>query len=344
MKVDIRSITKTIRNVGRYAGVKIWKHSPTILAILGTGGIITAGVVACKATLKLEDTIAEKSEDIEIVHNSLEIAKKTVEIGENDAGDAQEYIDTVYKRDLFKAYMNMGVAIGKLYGPSILICAASIGCIFGSKKIMDNRYSACLAACTTTERLFADYRQRVRDDLGEDADRKYRFGMESKEIEVPELDKKGNPKKDKNGNIKTKTEKINTIPANFPDGEYARVFEEATSWEWDENVDVNAVSLLQKQRYANDLLKSRGWLFLNEVYTMLGFPITPYGQDVGWIYVKDNPHGENVVDFGLYKAYKPDSSETRLEAMSYDNNAIVLDFNVDGYIKNRIFEAQNIFD
>lgn len=343
MKIDFTNLTKTIKNVGKYAGIKMWQHSPTILAVVGTSGIIAAGVMACKATLKLEKTVAEKSADIDGVRESLDVAKKTVELGGDDADNAQEYIDKIYRRDLFKSYLNMGAAIGKLYGPSILVCAASVGCIFGSKKIMDNRYSACLAACTTTERLFADYRKRVVDDLGEDADRKYRFGMETKEIQVPELDKKGNPKKDKEGNIKTKTEKVNTIPASFPDSEFARVFEEATSWEWDRNVDVNAISLLQKQRYANDLLKSRGWLFLNEVYTMLGFPITPYGQDVGWIYTKDNECGDNVVDFGLYKAFKPGSNQTRLEAMSYENNAIVLDFNVDGYIKNRIFEAQNIF-
>lgn len=343
MKVNISTITKTIRNAGKYAGIKIWKHSPTILAVVGTSGIITAGVMACKATLKLEDTVSEKTADIDSVRESLEVAKKTIELGGDEAEGAQEYIDRFYRRDLFKAYTNMGLALGKLYGPALLVCTASVGCIFGSKKIMDNRYSACLAACTTTERLFADYRKRVVDDLGEDADRKYRFGMETKEVQVPELDKKGNPKKDKDGNVKTKTEKINTIPANFPDSDYARVFEESTSWEWDTNVDVNTIGLLQKQRYANDLLKSRGWLFLNEVYTMLGFPITPYGQDVGWIYVKDNECGDNVVDFGLYKAYKPGSKQTRLEAMSYENNAIVLDFNIDGYIKDRIFEAQNIF-
>lgn len=341
--MDIKNVTKFITKAGKYAGIKLWKHSPTILAVAGTGGIITAGVLACKATLKLEETVAEKSADIEAVRDSLETAKKDVELGGDDIEAAQEYINKLYRRDIFKAYVNMGVALGKLYGPSILLCAASVGCIFGSKKIMDNRYSACLAACTTTERLFADYRKRVVEELGEEADRKYRFGIKTEEVVVPELDKKGNPKKDKNGHVKTKTEKKTILPSSFPDSEFARVFDEVSSTEWDRNVDVNMIGLLQKQRYADDLLKGRGWLFLNEVYQMLGFPITPEGQDVGWIYEKDNVIGDNVVDFGLYKAFKPNGAITRLEAMNSENNAILLDFNIDGYIKDRIWKAQNIF-
>jgi hypothetical protein len=344
MKVDLTQVTKFMTRTSKYVGIKIWQHSPTILAVLGTSGIIGAGVMACKATLKLEETVSEKNEDIQTVKTSLENAKKIVETDGENADHAQEYIDKFYKKELAAAYLNMGAAIGKLYGPAVLVCAASVGCIFGSKKIMDNRYSACLAACTTTERLFADYRKRVTEDLGKEADQKYRFGMETKEIEIPELDKKGNEKKDKNGKTKTKKQRITTIPSNLATSDYARVFDEVSSREWDRNVDMNVVGLLQKQRYANDLLQSRGWLFLNEVYLMLGFPVTDYGQDVGWIFEKDNPIGDNVVDFGLYKAYRPDSTETRLMAMCPQNNAILLDFNVDGYIKDRLFEAQNLFD
>ena len=344
MKVNFNQAAKFVRQAGKFVGIKLWKHSPTILAVLGSGSIITAGVMACKATLKLEETVEEKNDDILSVKASLENAQKEIETNGENAADAQEFIDKHYKKELAKSYLNMGLAVGKLYAPAVAVCAAGVGCIFGSKRIMDKRYSACLAACTTTERLFADYRKRVTEDLGKEADQKYRFGMETTEIDIPELDKKGNPKKDKDGNPKTKKQKITTIPANFSNMEYARVFDEVSTKEWDKNPDVNKNTLLLRQKYADDMLKSRGWLFLNEVYTMLGYPITDYGQDVGWIFEKDNPIGDNMVDFGLYKAFRPDSSETRMEMMCRENNAIVLDFNVDGYIKDRIYAAQNIFD
>ena len=337
--MDFSNVTKTIRQTGRYVGIKIWKYSPTILAIGGTASIITAGVMACKATLKLDDTLKKVNDDISQVRENHEIALK-----ETDVENSDEYLEKFYRKELVRSYANAGWAMTKLYGPSVLMCAAGVVCIFGSKKIMDDRYSSLLAACTTTERLFADYRKRVKEDLGDEADQKYRFGLKTEEIEVPELNKKGEPKLNKDGTAKTKKEKKTILLRDIPDSDFARVFEECTSREWDNNFEVNELSLLQKQTWANHLLKSRGYLFLNEVYDMLGFPVTPAGQDVGWIFVKDNPNGDNVVDFGLYKAYKPGSKTTRLEAMSNENNAIVLDFNIDGYIKDKLFEAQYIYD
>lgn len=73
-----------------------------------------------------------------------------------------------------------------------------------------------------------------------------------------------------------------------------------------------------QQNYANDLLKFRGIVFLNEVYEMLGFPRTQEGQVLGWHYDIKNPIGDNYIDFGLCEA-----SET---------SDIVLDFNVDGKV------------
>lgn len=338
--MDISSITKTITRFGKVAGLKISKHSPTILTVVGTGSIVGAGVMACKATLKLNDTMVEAHEDIEQVKTNYTIAAK-----EPDVDGAEEYLDKTYRKELTMAYFKAVKNLIFLYGPSVLMTAAGIGCIFSAKKIMDNRYSSCLAACSVTERMFADYRQRVKDDLGEDADRKYRLGLQNETIEVPELDKRGNPKMNKDGSPKTKKETTTKLLRDMPDSDFARIFEEGTSREWDNNVDVNVVSLLQRQNMANQMLKSRGYLFLNEVYSMLGFPITDYGQDVGWIARKDvSEDGDGYVDFGLYKAYKPGDKETRLEHMSRDCNAIVLDFNVDGYIKDKVWNAQFIWD
>lgn len=336
--MNFNTLVKTLAKVGKYTKIKLWKHSPTILAVVGTGGVITAGVMACKATLKLEETVAEANNDIQSVKDSLMIAN-----AHPDDEGSKEYIETQYRKDLFKAYANMGGALIKLYGPSVLVCASSVACIFGSKKIMDDRYSACLAACTTTERLFAKYRKNVIDDLGEEADRKYRFGTQTHVVETPVLDKKGRQKIDKNGNPKANSEIVEVIDKNNLIDDYARIFDEVSSKEWDSNYEYNLNNLILRQKYANDMLHSRGYLFLNEVYQMLGFPVTPTGQDVGWIFERNNPIGDNYVDFGMNKICACDGLSA-MDKMSPQNNAILLNFNVDGYIKDRLFKAQNIFD
>ena len=65
--MNFNTLVKTLTKVGKYTKIKLWKHSPTILAVVGTGGVITAGVMACKATLKLEETVAEAHNDIQSV-------------------------------------------------------------------------------------------------------------------------------------------------------------------------------------------------------------------------------------------------------------------------------------
>ena len=86
--------------------------------------------------------------------------------------------------------------------------------------------------------------------------------------------------------------------------------------------------LKNQQAYANDLLKSRGYLFLNEVYEILGFPRTAAGQQIGWIYDEKHPIGDNFVDFGLYNMT---NEQTNNFVNGYERS-VLLEFNHDGNI------------
>jgi hypothetical protein len=78
--------------------------------------------------------------------------------------------------------------------------------------------------------------------------------------------------------------------------------------------------LKYQERYANDILRVRGHLFLNEVYDMLGLAKTVTGQVVGWINSEDK-----WVDFGIY-------SKDNSEFINGGRAEVLLDFNVDGNI------------
>lgn len=106
--------------------------------------------------------------------------------------------------------------------------------------------------------------------------------------------------------------------------EYAKWFDDR-SHGWTKNPETNKVFLNLQQNYANEKLKARGYLFLNEVYDMLGISRTRAGQCVGWVYDTDNPVGDNCVDFGLYEEYNR-------EFIDGVENKALLDFNVDGDI------------
>ena len=108
---------------------------------------------------------------------------------------------------------------------------------------------------------------------------------------------------------------------------YARFFDE-NSHIWSGEAEHDLMFLRMQEQYANDLLKRRGHLFLNEVYDMLGIARSVEGQVVGWIYDENNTNGDNYVDFGIGKFNTP-----ILKIVDKVNKtSILLDFNVDGNI------------
>ena len=86
--------------------------------------------------------------------------------------------------------------------------------------------------------------------------------------------------------------------------------------------------LRHQQNYANELLRSRGYVFLNDVYDMLGIRRTKAGQIVGWVYDEKNPNIDNYIDFGIYNVHY----EGARDFVNGFECSILLDFNVDGPI------------
>lgn len=128
--------------------------------------------------------------------------------------------------------------------------------------------------------------------------------------------------------VNQQIEEANKIESNSY-SPYARIFDETCSG-WTKDAEFNLMFLLQVQNYANEKLKARGYLFLNEVLDMLGLPRSKAGQIVGWIYKENNTDGDNYVDFGIYK------TEKNANFVNGYENCILLDFNVDGPIIDKI--------
>ena len=285
---------------------QIKKHSPEILMVAGIAGTIVGTVLACKATTKVSEIIEEKNKNVEDVHTCLE--EKPNEYTEEDS-----------KKDLTIIYAQTGVKLFKLYAPAIGVMALSFTSIIAGHKVLKKRNIAIAAAYAAIDKGFKQYRKNVIEKFGEDIDQQMRFGLKSKEIK----------KKDKDGKTVKETEYYVDPDTNPLDNisEYARFFDAASS-NFAKDPEYNMMFLRRQQDYANEMLKSRGHLFLNEVYDLLDIPRSKAGQVVGWVYDKNgNTKGDNYVDFGLYR----NDQGTRRFVNGLEYN-ILLDFNVDGVI------------
>ena len=296
-----RSINKTM--------FKVKKHSPEILVVTGIIGVVASAVMACKATTKISKISDEHKKQIDEVHLALER-------GETKTGESYDVEDS--KKDLTIIYAQTGLKYVKLYAPSVILGALSITAIISSNNILRKRNVALAAAYTAVDKSFKNYRNRVVERFGKDLDRELRYNIKAKEVEETIVDDDGKEKKIK------KT--VNVASLNEP-SDYARFFDEYCTG-WTKDSEYNLGFLKAQQAYANNRLREQGYLYLNDVYDMLGIPKTKAGQVVGWVYDESNKDIDNYVDFGIYDLH----DEDKRDFVNGREWSILLDFNVDGNI------------
>lgn len=299
-------ITKVTSAVNT-ATIKVKKHSPEILIVAGVVGTVASAVMACKGTTKLSTVLEEHKKDVNAVHECSENEEIKADYSQEDA-----------KKDLTIIYAQTGVKLVKLYAPAIALGALSITSIVASNNILRKRNVALAAAYATVDKSFKEYRNRVVERFGEQVDKELKYDIKAKKFEETVKD----PETGKEKKVKS------TVNVANADSGYARFFDE-TCKGYEKDTQYNLLMLRGQQQYANDLLHARGYVFLNDVYDMLGIDRTKEGQIVGWVYNKNNEVGDNFVDFGILETNR----ET--EDGSYEP-AILLDFNVDGNILDLI--------
>lgn len=302
-------------------GLKAKKYSPEILLGVGITGMIAGAIFASKATLKADEVAEEHNFKMEKIHDAVE----------NKAG----YTDRDKQEDTVLTYYQTAVGYVKLYLPAATLIAGGAACILSAHGIMKKRNAALAMAYTVVEQAFSDYRGRVVEELGKEKDFHFRYNTDYEEI----VEETVNPETGK----KTKTKKTVQVAKDDAGTDmYARYFEKQVfdpetgsytgSSQWSPQPEYNAAQLVLKNGWANEMLRAKGYLFLNDVYEELGFPRTKAGQIVGWI------NGTNGIDNYVSFGPEVDAIINKTDGyMSYRrNHSILCDFNVDGPILDLI--------
>ena len=279
------------RLAGR-AGLVLSKHAPTILTAAGTAGFIGTTILASKATLKVEETVAEETALLVKVHEAHEAGK----LEDKDA-----------LHDKVILYTRMTTKLAKLYAPALILGAASIVSLATGHGIMLKRNASLAAAYAAVDQAFKTYKKKVESKFGKDAVIDALISTTEEDLTKNELT----------------MEAIAAVDGVSP---YGVIFDE-TNNNWSADEDLSMLHLKCQQQYANDILQTRGHIFLNEVYKMLGFPHTPAGAVTGW--VKGN--GDDFVDFNIFEGTFEGEDEKGRTVTKW-----ALDFNVDGVMYDKI--------
>lgn len=294
MKLVPEAVSQTIARNALLAS----KASPGALFAVGVVGTVASTVLACRATLKMSEVLDESKDKL---HTA-----KTLE--------HDDYSESDRRRDVSLIYFQTGVKVVRLYGPAVIVGGLSIAALTTSHNILSRRNAALTAAYAALDKGFREYRARVIQKYGEDEDRNFRYGTREITVEDPETKKK---------------ETVTRVGLDEP-SIYARFFDQSSS-SWSKEPEYNLIFLKAQQNWANDLLHSRGHVFLNEVYDMLGLERSKAGAVVGWLLTK-NGSTDNFVNFGVFD----DRSQKARDFVNGFEGSILLDFNVDGVIYDKL--------
>ena len=213
-----------LANVLTNVKTSVHKHTPEILIGCGIAGMVTSTILAVKATPKAIKLIEKKKE----------------ETGQ----EKLSVVDTV--KTTWKCYV-----------PSVIVVAASAGCLIGSASINFRRNAALATAYKISETAYKEYRDKVVETIGEKKDELIRDKIAKEKIE------KNPPKKEEI----ILTEHGSTLCYDSLSGRYFRS-------------DINKIKKAEND--LNRRMLGEHYVSLNDFYYELGLDEIKLGNELGW--------------------------------------------------------------
>lgn len=270
--------------------------SPTALVVYGLAALGVGAYETIKASREIDKVLDECKKDIEEVDSMLQEKPKSEE--KTVASKQDIYVDT-------------GKKIIKLYAPAVMFDAIGVWLILKSHNMLRSENMDLKATVGAIAGGYSALRNRLNETLGDDTGNKVANGIQPKAVEIENEDGK-----------KKKT--VVNVMKQSDISPYAKFFDE-TSMFFKGVPEADLEFLIAVNNDANRKLEKKGYLFLNEVYAMLGFEETAIGNYVGWINEKGS---YKKVDFHIFDV----TNEANRRFVNGLESVVLLDFNVDGAI------------
>ena len=297
--------------ISRLAGkgaLIVSKHAPAILTGLGIAGFTATAVLSAKQTLSVGEVTWEDLNEL-----------STVKAAEDEERFTKQEIQVAKAR----AWGNLTKHLLKHYALPLGLGTVSAISLILSHRISASRIAGLSMAYAGLEESFRNYKTRIEEGFGKEETERILAEADNDALEKAKVDYY----KETGREFQLKPEELMRELGVSP---YAVVFDQNAK-AWEGNEDYSLMILHAQENYANDILCTRGYLLLNEVYKALGLPQTSAGSVVGWVY--DNDDGDGIVEFGNFEALNYREYDP---VLGREVTKFVLDFNVDGVIYDQI--------
>ena len=308
-----------LKQIGFSALSFIKANKAQILIGAGIVGNAAATVIACKQTFTASSIIENHKFRRAEVEEAKNICRREIEVFDIAAGNDQngkvyteqkpcssddylkytQYLEHDSKRELLKVYAKTGLKFAKHYwvpATLFLLSNAAIGYGTGVMTKQVTGLSTALAGVTTA---FSSYRDRIKNVIGEEAERKIFNNEQVKVVTYKDIAEDG----------ETEVEKEQAVI--MYDGKYDpyAILIDYHYHGWSDNIFTLLSNLKSDEIWANDELRKKHAkglpLFMYKVSRHMGYADTDTSRVVGWS--KDNEDGDKYVDFGLFEHVDPKS-------------------------------------
>lgn len=221
------------------------RNAPTILTFAGSAGVVATSIMAVKATPKALTLLKEAEEE------------------------KGEKLTTIEK---------VAVA-GPVYIPATLVGVSTIACIFGANVLNKRQQAALMSAYAFLDNSYKEYRKKVVELYGEDAD----------------------------GNVRTEISKDKYEKTDIPVDNGEKLFFDDFSGRFFRSTMEKVV---RAQNLVNRDLVMQYYSTLNDYYGYLGIPKVDHGYAIGWSTVmNEQAYWQTWVDFSNEKTFTEDGVE-----------------------------------
>lgn len=255
-------------------------NSPLIFAV--GGGLLAIGAVieAARSTPKFMEDLEECNKMLEEQKLYKERKDKIAagEIIPDDPNEYKPYTKSDSQKDRMSIYAKIVVAGIKRYGKSALLLAGSFTCFGMALKILNGWLAGATAALAMTQDELEHLEQNVEREYGAEVLERLKGPNKDETIVDSHVDENG----------ETVVDKVTEVSHN----RFEYLFDESNP-NWTKDPVKNRLFIEQVERFLNDLLSARGYLFLNEALRALGFEWTKTGQIYGWLKDKNDPKTAN---------------------------------------------------
>ena len=235
-----------LKLIATKTGLFLKKHAPEIMLVVGDIAVGFGVYHACKATRKLDDTLA------------------VAEDRKADLEDMKEDLtEHEYKREATKVWFQNAGDLVKLYTPAGLLLIGGLASLNGSAIVLKKRNVALTAAYAVLKESFDEYRNKVRcaSDKGMEMDSNYVHG----------------------NTLDENADRQERHDAHLP-VTYTLLYDASTAKNFSHSDGVNLTILKAKQRYLSQKLRcsESGVLTLNDICRELDLYIESYQDGDSW--------------------------------------------------------------